>query len=1061
MNGLFANMRLAPKLGVMIGIPLLALLLIAGRAVVEARGEAAEAKDMAAVLEVSGNAKALLKAVIAEDNATAVFLDSRGKKGGDELTKVKTAFDNALAAYQTSVESLPPSARSSRLEKQFEAMNGHVSALPEQRDKIALRKTRSLKTRRFFQPIKSTLLDLINVVPWESPNSEVAVATQAFAQTAQLITLADEEQTVLAKVFGRDSFVGSEFTRFSRAIELQKGNAAQLLELADAEIVAAYQGLMDGEAAKAALAMREKAFAASDYGAFAIQPEDWVATQGTVISGLAEISDTVAAKAKSSVESMIESANNAFVTTLITTVVALAAAGFVAWLVLANVRGSINRALDAAQHIAQGDLNQQFTDASKDEVGDLLEALKAMRDQLRARIEADAKVAAENLRIRRALDNVSSAVTVSDESNVLIYHNHVASKLFGEMEEDWQQSMPSFRANDLIGHKLSDYFEEGDFKRTYIAELKSERTVDGLVANRNMRLVASPVYDDMGVYQGRVTQWFDRTQELVEAEQEQVRLEEERKVAAINQRIRTSLDNVTSNVMLADTEGEIIYLNKSAQALFDGAEEKLQSALPGFNAAALLGTNIDTFHKNPAHQRGLLAKLQGTYSAEMEVGGLMMKIVANPVLDSDGNRLGTAVEWEDRTQEIAVEREIDSLVEAASSGDLTHRINTLGKEGFFRQLGVGFNSLLDELSDVFNRIAGVMSEMAQGNLDVRIEQQYQGTFGSVRDDINTTVERMADIIGKVNNLAGEVDTRAGEISAGNTNLSVRTEQQASSLEETAASMEELTSTVRNNAENAKQADQLAASARNTAEQGGEVVANAVEAMDQINAASSKIAEIIGVIDDIAFQTNLLALNASVEAARAGEQGRGFAVVATEVRNLASRSADAAKEIKELIRDSVEKVDAGSQLVNESGETLQGIVVGIKKVGDIVAEIASASAEQAAGIDQVNQAVTTMDEMTQQNAALAEQTSSASQTMSGNAREMRSVLEFFKGQTVVTTAAPARSSGFAAASAKAVVDQVVAPPATLKAVPPAKPAAVASPPPVSQAVDDEDDEWEEF
>jgi methyl-accepting chemotaxis protein len=207
-------------------------------------------------------------------------------------------------------------------------------------------------------------------------------------------------------------------------------------------------------------------------------------------------------------------------------------------------------------------------------------------------------------------------------------------------------------------------------------------------------------------------------------------------------------------------------------------------------------------------------------------------------------------------------------------------------------------------------------------------------------------------------------------------------------------MEELTSTVRNNADNAQEANRVAANARQLAEKGGDVVSRAVTAMEQINTSSNKIAEIIGVIDEIAFQTNLLALNASVEAARAGEQGRGFAVVATEVRNLASRSAGAAKEIKDLINDSVNKVHAGAELVNESGETLEEIVSGVKKVGDIVAEIAAASAEQASGIDQVNQAITSMDEMTQQNAALAEETSAASASLYEKAQSMGTAIGFF-------------------------------------------------------------------
>jgi methyl-accepting chemotaxis protein len=288
-----------------------------------------------------------------------------------------------------------------------------------------------------------------------------------------------------------------------------------------------------------------------------------------------------------------------------------------------------------------------------------------------------------------------------------------------------------------------------------------------------------------------------------------------------------------------------------------------------------------------------------------------------------------------------------------------------------------------------------MDHMARGDLTRNIEREYQGTFGRVKDDVNGTLGNMRRIVQDLRDAADFLSTASDEISSGNNNLSARTEQQASSLQETASSMEELTSTVRNNADNAQQANQLAAVSRGKAEEGGAVVERAIEAMREIDSASGKIAEIIGVIDEIAFQTNLLALNASVEAARAGEQGRGFAVVATEVRNLASRSASAAKQIKELIKDSVQKVRSGAELVNQSGETLGQIVQAVKKVGDIVAEIAAASTEQSAGIDQVNQAVTSMDEVTQQNAALAEQTSAASASMQEKTREMAHMVGFFK------------------------------------------------------------------
>jgi methyl-accepting chemotaxis protein len=319
-----------------------------------------------------------------------------------------------------------------------------------------------------------------------------------------------------------------------------------------------------------------------------------------------------------------------------------------------------------------------------------------------------------------------------------------------------------------------------------------------------------------------------------------------------------------------------------------------------------------------------------------------MNVTANPVSDSSGARLGTVLEWVDRTQEVHSEEEIQTIVKSALDGDLRPRVDLRGKQGFLEVLGRGLNQLLDNMSTIITQITTAAIDVHKG---------------------------------------------AEEISQGNANLSQRTEEQSSSLEETASSMEEMTSTVKQNADNAGQANQLASAARDQAEKGGAVVAKAVRAMTDINEASAKIADIISVIDEIAFQTNLLALNAAVEAARAGEQGRGFAVVASEVRALAGRSATAAKEIKELIQDSVRKVGDGSTLVTQSGQTLEQIVISVKKVSDIVAEIAAASREQSIGIDQVGRAVTQMDELTQQNAALVEQATAASQAMTEQARQL--------------------------------------------------------------------------
>lgn len=294
-----------------------------------------------------------------------------------------------------------------------------------------------------------------------------------------------------------------------------------------------------------------------------------------------------------------------------------------------------------------------------------------------------------------------------------------------------------------------------------------------------------------------------------------------------------------------------------------------------------------------------------------------------------------------------------------------------------------------------SRVNEVAQLAAQGDLTQRVPVNSSDELGKMSEALNTMFENVAQVVGNVRQSADQVATASGEISQGNDDLSQRTSDQASSLEETSASMEEMTSTVKQNADNAKQANQLAIAAREVAEKGGKVTSDAVEAMSEINKSSKKIADIINVIDEIAFQTNLLALNAAVEAARAGEQGRGFAVVATEVRNLAQRSAGAAKEIKDLINESVQKVGDGSELVNQSGKTLDEIVSSVKRVTDIISEITAASQEQSSGIDQVNKAIMQMDQTTQQNAALVEQAASSAQSMQQQAASLQREVDFFK------------------------------------------------------------------
>ena len=401
---------------------------------------------------------------------------------------------------------------------------------------------------------------------------------------------------------------------------------------------------------------------------------------------------------------------------------------------------------------------------------------------------------------------------------------------------------------------------------------------------------------------------------------------------------------------------------------------------------------------------------------------------------------------------VMIQTEIQSVVDGASRGDLDQRVALDGKQGFYKNLAAAINAMLDVNTQLVNDVLKAVRETVEGRLDYRVKIEdkegfyltlctsineligvndsvikdvgmvigamakgdltrvvstdYTGSYDLLKQDINLTTVELTRVFTDIKNTTAQVKAGSGEISSGNLNLSERTEQQAASLEQTSATMEQMTASVRQNADNAKHADTLARDARGSAEIGSEVVDQAVKAMGDINESSSKIAEIIGVIDEIAFQTNLLALNAAVEAARAGEHGRGFAVVASEVRNLAGRSATAAKEIQILIQDSREKVDEGSKLVNRSGEVLAEINTSVKQVSDIVSEIASASSEQAGGIDEVGKAIAHMDDMTQQNAALVEESAAASELLSEQSDDLENLVSFFNvGDDVAVATRP--------------------------------------------------------
>jgi methyl-accepting chemotaxis protein len=471
-------------------------------------------------------------------------------------------------------------------------------------------------------------------------------------------------------------------------------------------------------------------------------------------------------------------------------------------------------------------------------------------------------------------------------------------------------------------------------------------------------------------------------------------LSEARRIASEMTRIKMALDGAASAMTISDQQNTLIYMNAAAEALWLQMEPQMQARVPGFSVSGMFKHSLVEFFDDPAVKAAYSAELSAPRTLEVDMCGRILQVTASPVRDVTGAYLGRASQWLDRTEEVAVENEVGSIVSSASRGDFTQRVAVEGKKGFFLRLGNDLNTLLQTSEVGLNDVVQVLSALADGDLTKAITAEYEGTFGQLKDDSNLTVARLRDIIGQIHEATDAINTAAKEIASGNQDLSARTAEQASSLEETASSMEQLTSTVKHNADNARQANELAGTAQQVAVKGGEMVARVVDTMSAIQQSSTRISDIIGVIDGIAFQTNILALNAAVEAARAGEQGRGFAVVATEVRNLAQRSAGAAKEIKGLIADSVSKVEIGHRQVDQAGQTMEDIVSSIKQVARIMADISEASREQSAGIEQVSLAVSQMDEVTQQNAALVEEAAAAAESLEEQAQNLAKAVSAF-------------------------------------------------------------------
>ncbi len=589
----------------------------------------------------------------------------------------------------------------------------------------------------------------------------------------------------------------------------------------------------------------------------------------------------------------------------------------------------------------------------------------------------------ELAKLRSVVENSTLAIMMADRDLNITFANNATRTLLKKNQDILREIYPGFSVERLIGSSLDIFHSDPQHQRRLLSDPRNlPHAADVQVGPLIFNIHITAQTDDENNYIGTVMEWQDVTQQR------------EREALEVDHRGQIEAISKSQAVIEFNMDGTII-----------NANDNFLNTL-GYSLAEIKGKHHRMFaepdYAASAEYKLFWEKLnQGKYDLgeykRLGKGGKEVWIQAsyNPIMGLDGKPFKVVKYATDITTQKDALQQIAELIEAVKHGDLGGRINAEDYDGFVKQLASDINSMMDAIVVPLRETSRVIHKLAEGDLRDSVNGEFEGEFADLRDAVNACLSNLSQMVKQIQESSDATCISSSEISKGNEDLSQRTEEQAASLEQTASAMEEITSTVKQNADNAGEASQLGSNAQAEAEKGGSIVADAITAMSEINGSSKKIVDIIGVIDEIAFQTNLLALNAAVEAARAGEQGRGFAVVASEVRNLAQRSAAAAKEIKGLINDSVQKVKEGSRLVDESGETLESIVSAVQKVSTIIADISSASREQAAGIEQINRAITQMDHATQQNAALVEEVSAASESMNTESRSLTKLITFFK------------------------------------------------------------------
>ena len=712
-------------------------------------------------------------------------------------------------------------------------------------------------------------------------------------------------------------------------------------------------------------------------------------------------------------------------------------------IVTLGITGPLTAMREAMRRMADGNNATIPCMDSKDEIGDIARALSTIND-----------IGQSAVRVQIALDNASSSVMLMDLDMKVAYCNQALNDMFGKAQNDLRRELQDFDISNLIGYPVEKIFSSTDFGAKKLSSTDTTFESSFSLAGHIFDITATPVINPDGERLGTVIEWQDVTELRKREEQEKSVLNEVNEIVTacakgdfsnrmntqglegfmnelatgINSINNTSEKGLTeiNDTMQAISEGDLKkYIQGDYEGMFADIKMAANKTLNQLNAiisdatkasaAAGKGDFSNTIDTNG--KQGFMLELAQGINSINEVSDRGLGEIRNSMQAITEGDLSKTIngQYEGMFDEIkrafnATLSQLGEIIDsatnvsnAAARGDFSHSISVNDKKGFMLELANGINSINEVSNKGLSEVKDIVTSMSTGNLTNKMSGDYEGMFDEIKQAVNQTIDKLSSIAEQLIFSADDVSSASSEIASGSDDLSQRTESQASQLEETAASMGEISSTVQKNAENSGEANKFAISAKDSAVEGGGIVKNAIDAMDRIEQSSRKISDITNVIDEISFQINLLALNAAVEAARAGEAGKGFEVVAAEVRKLSQRSANAAKDIEQLISESSAEVSQGAVLVKETGDSLENIVGSVSKLADIVEEITQASKEQASGIEQINNAVSEMEGMTQQNSALVEQNSAACQSLKNQSRDMMEQISFFNTGSVTTKA----------------------------------------------------------